>query len=191
MLCATDPDGRAPFRSACTGDSGGPLVAGSTLAGIVSWGLRCGGDKDPTVFTDPAAYRGFLTAAQPVARAGQQRTRRAADPGEAKVGAKLTCQSPPWIRQPDRITFSFDSYRFNQGRETRQQGSSATYVVRTQDAGRLVSCLATGLQRRRIRDDQAVRLAADRRIVSAEQAPAAPAPSRRACADRRLLRAAP
>ena len=66
MLCATDPDGRSPFRSACTGDSGGPLVVGSTLAGIVSWGLRCGGDHDPTVFTDPAAYRAFLTAAQPV-----------------------------------------------------------------------------------------------------------------------------
>ena len=33
MLCATDPDGRVPFRSACTGDSGGPLVVGSTLAG--------------------------------------------------------------------------------------------------------------------------------------------------------------
>jgi hypothetical protein len=143
MLCASDPDGRTPFRSACTGDSGGPLVAGSTLAGIVSWGLRCGGDKDPTVFTDPAAHRGFLTAARPVI--GPVSNGAAAIlTGQPKVGATLTCQSPPWIRQPDWITFAFDSYRFNQGRETRQQGTSTTYVVRSQDAGRLVSCVATG-----------------------------------------------
>ena len=90
MLCATDPDGRAPFRSACTGDSGGPLVAGSALAGIVSWGLRCGGDHDPTVFTDPAAYRAFLTSAQP-ALAPVSSDAPAVISGTAKVGATLTC----------------------------------------------------------------------------------------------------
>ena len=143
MLCATDPDGRAPFRSGCTGDSGGPLVSGRALAGIVSWGLRCGGDHDPTVFTDPAAYRAFLTAAQP-ALAPVSSDVPAAISGTAKVGATLTCESPSWIVQPDRISFAFDSYRFNQGRVSRQQGEAATYVVRKQDAGRLVSCSATG-----------------------------------------------
>ena len=143
MLCATDPDGRAPFRSACTGDSGGPLVAGPALAGIVSWGLRCGGDHDPTVFTDPAAYRAFLTSAQP-ALAPVSSEAPAVISGTAKVGATLTCESPSWIRRPERISFAFDSYRFNQGRVTRQQGETATYVVRKQDAGRLVSCSATG-----------------------------------------------
>jgi secreted trypsin-like serine protease len=143
MLCATDPDGRTPFRSACTGDSGGPLVVGATLAGIVSWGLRCGGDHDPTVFTDPAAYRGFLTAPAPLLAPVSSGT-PALITGEAKVGARLTCQSPPWIRQPDRITFSFDSYRFNRGRITRQQSASNTYTVRPDDAGQFVSCLVTG-----------------------------------------------
>jgi hypothetical protein len=143
MLCATDPDGRAPFRSACTGDSGGPLVRGTTLVGIVSWGLRCGGDHDPTVFTDPTAYRAFLTAPAPVPGPVSSGA-PAVLTGEPRVGATLTCTSPPWVRAPAKITFAFDSYRFGQGRVTRQQGASATYVVRGADAGRLVSCAATG-----------------------------------------------
>jgi hypothetical protein len=143
MVCATDPDGRSPFRSACTGDSGGPLVAGSTLAGIVSWGLRCGGDEDPTVFTDPAAYRSFLTAGAPVL-APVAADVPATMTGEARVGATLTCAPPPWLRAPDRITYAFDSYRFGSGRRTRQDGPAARYVVRAADAGRLVSCTATG-----------------------------------------------
>ncbi|MEA2191606.1 MAG: trypsin [Solirubrobacteraceae bacterium] len=143
MLCATDPDGRRPFRSACVGDSGGPLVIGSTLAGIVSWGLRCGGDRDPSVFTDPTAYRAFLTAPSP-ALAPVSSGAPATISGEAKVGATLTCAAPPWVRAPSSITFSFDSYRFNHGRTSRQQGASPTYVVRAADAGRYVSCAATG-----------------------------------------------
>jgi len=143
MLCATDPDGRRPFRSACSGDSGGPLVVGSTLAGIVSWGLRCGGDLDPTVFTDPSAHRAFLTSAAPVLGPVGS-----GDPavltGEPRVGATLTCATPRWLRQPDRITYSFDSYRFGRGRITRESGASTTYVVRSADGGRLVSCVATG-----------------------------------------------
>jgi len=144
MVCATDPDGRAPFRSACSGDSGGPLVAGSTLAGIVSWGLRCGGDHDPTVFTDPAAYRGFLTAAAPLLGPVSSGA-PAILTGEARVGATLTCASPPWLREPERLRFSFDSYRFGKGRVTRQQGAPPAYVVRSADAGRLVTCVVTGI----------------------------------------------
>jgi hypothetical protein len=52
--------------------------------------------------------------------------------------------APPASTQPARITFSFDSYRFRRGRITRQQGPSPTYVVRAADAGRSVSCAATG-----------------------------------------------
>jgi secreted trypsin-like serine protease len=143
MLCATDPDGRFPFRSACSGDSGGPLVVGTRLAGIVSWGLRCGEDRDPTVFTDPSAYRSFLLSPSPVLAPVSS-----GDPaglsGEARVGATLTCTSPAFARA-DRIQFSFQSYRFQHGTITRQQGASATYVVRSADDGRLVSCAATGI----------------------------------------------
>jgi len=56
----------------------------------------------------------------------------------------LTCAPPPWLRAPDRITYAFDSYRFGSGRRTRQDGPAVTYVVRAADAGRLVSCTATG-----------------------------------------------
>jgi hypothetical protein len=119
-------------------------VVGTRLAGIVSWGLRCGEDRDPTVFTDPSAYRSFLLSASlvlaPVSSGEPARLS-----GEARVGATLTCTSPAWLRQPDRIEFSFQSYRFQHGTITRQQGASATYVVRGADAERLVSCAATGI----------------------------------------------
>jgi hypothetical protein len=143
MVCATDPDGRRPFRSACTGDSGGPLVAGRTLAGIVSWGQRCGGDRDPTVFTDPAAYRTFLLdPAAVLAPVATDATAVLA--GEARIGATLVCTPPARLHEPTRITFAFNSYRFGRGRTTRQDGPSATYVVRPADAGRLVACTPTG-----------------------------------------------
>jgi hypothetical protein len=55
-------------------DSGGPLVVGSTPGAIVSWRLRCGGDKDPTVFTDPWAYRSFLASQSLIWRRSAQAT---------------------------------------------------------------------------------------------------------------------
>ena len=54
--------------------------------------------------------------------------------GTAKVGATLTCQSPTWIRQPERISFAFDSYRFNQGRVDAPAGRVSD--VRRAKAGR-------------------------------------------------------
>jgi hypothetical protein len=73
MLCAIDPDRRAPFRSACMGDSGGPLLAGRTgawaLAGIVSWGGRCGADRDPSVFTEVHRFAAFIGDPSPEWRA--------------------------------------------------------------------------------------------------------------------------
>ena len=147
MLCAGDPDGSKPFRSACVRDSGGPLLSrsGSTwlLAGIVSWGLRCGADLDPTVFARVDNESDFVAASEPVWAPipGDQPTTIS---GEAKVGATLTCAAPPWELEPDVVTVVFSSYRFGKGRITRQDSTRTTYVVRSADAGRYVSCSAVG-----------------------------------------------
>ena len=52
---------------ACYGDSGGPLVAPADadrsswfLVGIVSWGAGCGRPLRPTVYTEVAAYAGWI-----------------------------------------------------------------------------------------------------------------------------------
>lgn len=51
---------------ACFGDSGGPLVLPSgdegswVLVGLVSWGAGCGRALRPTVYTEVAAYAGWL-----------------------------------------------------------------------------------------------------------------------------------
>ncbi|XP_015609256.1 transmembrane protease serine 9 [Cephus cinctus] len=44
----------------CSGDSGGPLAIGGRLAGIVSWGIECGSDEYPGVYTEVAAYHDWI-----------------------------------------------------------------------------------------------------------------------------------
>jgi hypothetical protein len=148
MLCAGDPDGKKPFRSACVRDSGGPLLAraGSTwlLAGIVSWGLRCGADLDPTVFARVTGEAAAFVADDDPAWAPIPSDQPASIAGEARVGATLTCTAPPWVSEPDTVAFVFSSYRFGKGRLTRQDSARATYVVQKADAGRYVSCSAVG-----------------------------------------------
>jgi hypothetical protein len=145
MLCAGDPDGRRPYRSACVGDSGGPLVVGGRLAGVVSWGKRCGADLDPTVFADAAHYRAFALDPSPALApaAGEEPSRLT---GEPRVGAALTCGAPAtWTFPPDRVVFGFVATRRGGGARSVQTGDDAVYVVQQGDAGRLISCAATGV----------------------------------------------
>ena len=66
--------------------------------------------------------------------------------GEARVGAELTCVPPAtWAFPPDRVVFGFVTTRFGAGSSTVQAGDDPTYVVREDDAGRLISCAATGV----------------------------------------------
>ena len=57
MFCAKSSDG----ADTCAGDSGGPLLCENdrgdwTLYGITSWGLGCGAEKYPGVYT---SVKGF------------------------------------------------------------------------------------------------------------------------------------
>ena len=71
MICAIDPDGRAPLSSGCNGDSGGPLMAGTydapRVLGVVSYGGGgCGADHLPSVFAEVERYRSFILSPHPV-----------------------------------------------------------------------------------------------------------------------------
>jgi hypothetical protein len=147
MLCAGDRRFPRPTPSACTQDSGGPLAVrqggGWALVGVVSWGMRCGADGDPTVFTDVPAARAFVSAAAPVwaPSAGEQ---PATVTGDARVGGTLTCAAPAFDLPADEILFRWTSYRFQRGSLVRQQSASPTYTVGPDDAGRLMLCTAVG-----------------------------------------------
>lgn len=60
MLCTYEKD-----KDACQGDSGGPLAWKDAankhyLAGVVSWGYGCGGDKSPGVYTKVTKYLDWI-----------------------------------------------------------------------------------------------------------------------------------
>jgi len=61
VICAGYPRGS---KDACEGDSGGPLATRVkntwTLAGVVSWGVGCGGKNSPGVYTNVAMYIGWI-----------------------------------------------------------------------------------------------------------------------------------
>lgn len=46
MICAGGATSAGRPIDTCQGDSGGPLVSGSTLVGVVSWGIGCAGYDD-------------------------------------------------------------------------------------------------------------------------------------------------
>ena len=58
MICAAVAGGG---KDACQGDSGGPLVVGSSLVGIVSWGVGCAEPNYPGVYSNVAALKSFVT----------------------------------------------------------------------------------------------------------------------------------
>ena len=67
MLCAGGATSAGRPIDTCQGDSGGPLVSGSTLVGIVSWGIGCAGSDDgspirltPGVYTRLATFLPWL-----------------------------------------------------------------------------------------------------------------------------------
>ena len=57
MICAGGATSAGRPIDTCQGDSGGPLVSGTTLVGIVSWGIGCAGyDDGQPVRLTPGVY---------------------------------------------------------------------------------------------------------------------------------------
>jgi hypothetical protein len=135
MLCTQDPDGRAPYATACAGDSGGPLLErhgpGWAVAGIVSWTIACGTDgNDPAVFVDVSDARSLLTATAPPWAPAPTGLPHVA--GDGAVGSPLTCVAPEWLVAPTNALVHW------QGRSSARSGP--TYTPVAADAGQKVSC---------------------------------------------------
>ena len=57
MICAGGATSSGGAIDTCQGDSGGPLVSGTTLVGIVSWGIGCAGyDEGKAIRLTPGVY---------------------------------------------------------------------------------------------------------------------------------------
>ncbi|XP_055914168.1 thrombin-like enzyme acutin [Eupeodes corollae] len=57
QLCAGYMTGK---RDACGGDSGGPLVCNGKLTGIVSFGVGCGSESKPGIYTDVLFFKTWI-----------------------------------------------------------------------------------------------------------------------------------
>lgn len=57
MICAGRKTGN---YDACTGDSGGPMVTKKGQVGIVAWGLGCGREGVPGVYTSVAYHKHWI-----------------------------------------------------------------------------------------------------------------------------------
>jgi hypothetical protein len=136
MLCAQDPDGQAPYRSACNGDSGSPLLISqhgrSEIAGVDSWGVACGTrHNDPEVFMTIPSVLSFITSAAPAWE--PEPIGKPAIAGTPTVGSTLTCVPPAWAGSPPaHLDVDWVTPRSGAG--------GATYVVRPQDAGGKITC---------------------------------------------------
>ncbi len=160
MICAIDPNGRAPLSSGCNGDSGGPLMAGTydapRVLGVVSYGgSGCGKDHLPSVFAEVQRYRSFILSPHPVL--APQATGDA-DAGRARPPAHL---HRPGVHQragQDRLPLAAHEARRHAARRARPhpQGGQGRPGLRADLRGQ-------GLQRRRPRQ-RLVHAAADRSL---------------------------
>ncbi|XP_058423509.1 serine protease 44-like [Diceros bicornis minor] len=64
MICGHQEEGKGPCRVSSWGDSGGPLVCEFNdtwfQVGIVSWGIGCGGKRNPAVYTEVSFYKKWV-----------------------------------------------------------------------------------------------------------------------------------
>lgn len=116
MLCTSDPDGRAPFRSGCYGDSGSPLVAtgldGAPVeVGIDDWGVFCGTHHgDPENYVELPAVEGFAGSPEVVWRTEALGPVRLT--GVARVGRLVRCVAPRYTATPPtHLSHSFEAGR--------------------------------------------------------------------------------
>ena len=140
MICAIDPDGRAPLSSGCNGDSGGPLMAGTYEAprvlGIVSYGgAGCGADHLPSVFAEVERYRSFILTPNPVLA---PRTTGVA--ALRRSGRRLTCEAPPFTGAT-KVRYSWSRSRRGSFRVI---GHGRGHKLRRADRGTLITCRAEG-----------------------------------------------
>lgn len=149
MLCAGDRGGREQYRSACFGDSGGPLLVRSRgalrQAGVVSWGLRCGALREPTVYADVVALRDFVRDRSPALGpvAGDQPARLS---GRARPGSTLRCTAPPFRGARAGVAYQFE-LDLPLRRDEVRGGPSPRLRVRPSDAGARIRCRPIGLSR--------------------------------------------
>ena len=93
MICAGGATSSGRPIDTCQGDSGGPLVSGSTLVGIVSWGLGCAGyDDGQQIRLTPGVYTRLGTFLPWLAERGVGSSADSSVPG-APTGVKAVATS--------------------------------------------------------------------------------------------------
>jgi len=144
MICTREEQQRGDRRAAaCSGDSGGPITvpgpAGPLLAGIVSWGLRCGSREDPDVSTEVPAVADFLLNPAPLWWPSSKG--RPGLTGTPRAGRTLRCTPPVFDAAPEETIARFAIVRRGRRRPRIVESRRGTYRVRAADRGGAVTCL--------------------------------------------------
>lgn len=113
MMCAGGATTSGKPIDTCQGDSGGPLVAGTTLVGVVSWGIGCAGYSDgrpirltPGVYTRLATFLPWLAERG----VGSNASVPGAPTGVRAVADSATTATITWTAPSDRGGSAITSY---------------------------------------------------------------------------------
>ena len=134
MICAGGATSSGRPIDTCQGDSGGPLVSGSTLVGIVSWGLGCAGsDEGQQIRLTPGVYSRLATFLPWLAARGVESNADLSVPG-APTGVRAIATSSTeatlsWTAPSSTGGSPITSYRVEESRDGgawRSLGDTAT-----------------------------------------------------------------
>lgn len=137
MMCAGGATASGKAIDTCQGDSGGPLVAGSTLVGVVSWGIGCAGFDDgrpirltPGVYTRLATFLPWLAERG----VGSNASVPGAPTGVRAVADSTTTATITWTAPSDKGGSAITGYVVEESvdggawRELGNTGDAETYA---------------------------------------------------------------
>ena len=142
MICAGGASTAGRPIDTCQGDSGGPLISGSTLVGVVSWGIGCAGYSDgrpirltPGVYTRLATFLPWLAERG----VGSNASVPGAPTGVRAVADSTTTATITWTAPSERGGSAITGY------VVEESVNGSAYAVRGQPSAAATEAIVEGM----------------------------------------------